>query len=91
MQGFFKINVDAFFVYNSKDSKSGMVGHDSMGRVLFSVVSRFDSTLSLLHAELNIILDGLILAEAQSLEVIEVESYSLVGVQDIYKESSNCL
>lgn len=90
-KGCVKINVDASFIYSSNDSKSSMVGRDSAGKVLFCAISRFNSALSPLHTEFNAILVGLILTEAQHLEVIEVESDFLVGIQEIYKEASDCL
>lgn len=89
--GCVKINVDASFVYKSGESKSGAVIRNSLGTVLTAAISKFDSALSPLHAELNAIVDGLILAEAQGFEVVEIESDCLVGIQEIQKEASECL
>ncbi|XVF71806.1 hypothetical protein PTKIN_Ptkin12aG0068800 [Pterospermum kingtungense] len=56
-----KINVDASFVYGSRDNKSGVVVQDDGGKVLCCVIVRHEVAVSPLHAELTAILDGLIL------------------------------
>lgn len=88
--GAMKVNVDASFVYNSCNSKSGIVIRDSKGEVKCCGVSKFDAALSPLHAELNAILDGLILAESQAFEIIVVESDSQVGINEILNVNSDC-
>lgn len=91
--GCVKVNVDASFTYGSGmvKVKAGMVIRDSSGQVRCSGVSRFDSVLSPLHAELNAILDGLILAKSQGYAVIEIESDSLYGITEFLNPQSECL
>lgn len=50
--------------------------------------SSFITAVSLLHAELNFIVDGLILAESQRYELVIIETDSIIAVQEIYKVDS---
>lgn len=47
--------------------------------------------MSPLHAELNAILDGLVLAEARGFENVLGESNSLIVVTEIRAQNSGCL
>lgn len=80
-----KVNVDASFLYSNGSSKSGMVSRNVTGKILCYGTSTFDTTVSPLHAELNVVLNGLILAESQGYDHIILETDSLVVVQEIYR------
>ncbi|XVF56598.1 hypothetical protein PTKIN_Ptkin06aG0133800 [Pterospermum kingtungense] len=86
-----KVNVDSSFMYSYADSKSGIVIRDFQGKVLCFAVCQNEGMLSPLQAELNAILEGLILEEAQGYGSIVIESDSLVAIYEIHKRNSQCL
>ncbi|XWS36354.1 hypothetical protein CRYUN_Cryun20dG0078000 [Craigia yunnanensis] len=87
--GKFKINIDAALCVNSTTTKVSAVCRDSAGNVYMFAVSKRKAVQNPLQAELLAILFGLEMSLEQGFTCIQVESDSLVAVQEIRKRSDS--
>ena len=89
LTGILKINTDAAFHQSSKEAQLGVVGRDSRGEIQFCATSKKNDILSPLHAELLAILYALQLAKIYDFKKVELETDSMVAVNEISKRSSS--
>ena len=90
-EGTLKINTDATFRETTKEAVLGVVSRDATGKVCFCARSKRNGIQSPLQAELLAIWFGLEIALANGFKAIQVETDSLLAIQEIEKgENSSC-
>ena len=82
----FKLNVDAAYSSRTKEASLGMVVRDHLGSVLLCAVTKVDSIVFPLHAEIKALLFGLEITLNNSFLSLVVESDSLLAIQEILKQ-----
>ncbi|XVE53745.1 hypothetical protein DITRI_Ditri03aG0027400 [Diplodiscus trichospermus] len=89
--GYFKLNTDASFLSADRRATCGIVLRDCLGQPIISASKGISGVSSVLHAELLAVLFGLEVIHQHGWLVQQVETDSLLSIQEINKGSDHVM